>query len=162
MGKKPFIDQRFRLYVKSGGEDLIDLHLKTRQTFRVSTGGEHATRDDGLDTLRKYRRISFAVPRLTGTNPDYITMAELLSDPHWRFQRLGAATSVFYLFDSQDGCGTAGVSPRRSRISRRRHFSRMLIYPFAYRLACRPFGLRALLAGGKVKNSPLNHWKVNT
>ena len=91
-GKKPFIDQRLELYVGSGTENLIDLHIKTRDTFRVTEQMTLGSRRRGLETLKKYG-ISFAIPRLTGFNPDYQTMAGLLSDPNWRRQRLGSSTA---------------------------------------------------------------------
>ncbi|MCA9098666.1 MAG: hypothetical protein KDA36_09775, partial [Planctomycetaceae bacterium] len=100
-GKKPFIDQRLELYVGEVEEDLIDLHFKTRDTFRVTKQSTIESRRKGLDTLEKYQ-ISFAIPRLTGFNPDYQTMAGLLSDPNWAMQRLGASTAVFYRFDPKD------------------------------------------------------------
>lgn len=100
-GKKPFIDQRLELYAGKGSEDLVESHLKTRETFRVSERTTRAVRAQGVETL-KGRKITFAVPRLTGINPDYQTMAALLSDPNWRMQRLGASTAVFYLFDEEN------------------------------------------------------------
>lgn len=101
VGKKPFIDQRLELYTGQGAENLIDLHLKTRDTFRISENVTRGMRQQGLEDLKKYQ-ISFAIPRLTGFNPDYATMVGLLSDPNWRLQRLGASTAVFYRYDPED------------------------------------------------------------
>ncbi len=100
-GKKPFIDQRLGLYLGEGEGDLIGLHRKTRDTFRITERTTFETKRAGVETLKKHE-ITFAVPRLTGFNPDYQTMTGLLSDPNWRLQRMGASTAVFYLFDAEN------------------------------------------------------------
>ncbi|MFO1023145.1 MAG: hypothetical protein U0903_21005 [Planctomycetales bacterium] len=105
--KKPFIDQRLSLYVGTGPSDLVKLHDSIRGALRPSAQSQRSrqpapTSVPWEDLFKKYQ-ISFAVPRLTGSNPDYRTFIALANNPaRWQLQRIGASTALFCYGSFQD------------------------------------------------------------
>lgn len=102
--KKPFIDSRIGLYAGEGDEDLVALHLQTRNSLRESTR-EGAAGRRWQTTLNRFK-ITHVAPRLdsrlTDSFPDYNTFRRLMRSPNWKLTRVGATVAVFYRADPAD------------------------------------------------------------
>ncbi|MBX3440309.1 MAG: hypothetical protein KF861_22660, partial [Planctomycetaceae bacterium] len=103
VGKKPFIDSRIGLY--GGSDSLIDEHLAVRNALRKSGRPTSAIEENDVSWAESFDRyqIQQVLPRLSGAEPDYLTMLALLSSPEWRLTGLEGATASFYRTNSGDG-----------------------------------------------------------
>ncbi len=103
-GKKSFIDSRIGLFV-TGGENLLELHNKTRYALRRATANTPVwTGNESIwkDVFNRFK-VTHVLPRMGGSNPDYVTLQDLISSPgNWAFTKLGATTAVFYRKDLRD------------------------------------------------------------
>jgi len=105
IGQKPFIDSRVVLFANSE-PDLVELHRQLRPAFQEPSPDEQDAGRSQLwqDAFTNYE-ITHVLPRLTGTNPDYGTFFDLMTDAQqrWKLTRLGAASGVFYWDTSEEG-----------------------------------------------------------
>lgn len=92
-GLKPFVDRRLSLYAQ-GDENLLQLHRNLRPALLKPKGllRDRDKPDLWKPVFDKYK-IRHAVPRLSGPNPDYVTLVEMLR-PEWTLSSVQAAGAL--------------------------------------------------------------------
>ena len=102
LDQRVFVDSRWSLYYGQGEHDLLKQHSALQVALRkrrpnVSGSGDPKLWKKTFDELN----VTHIMPRLTGSNPDYVTLLDLLdSNQDWQLTRLGAASAVFYRVES--------------------------------------------------------------
>ena len=102
-GTKVFIDSRVGLYASGGKPTIMEQHLLTREALRSERAGfRFSGRPDVWKKHFDKFKVNHVVPRLYGTNPDYLTYLDLFVSPDWQITQLGASGAVFYRTDRTD------------------------------------------------------------
>jgi tetratricopeptide (TPR) repeat protein len=112
IGQRPFIDQRFTVYGR-GEPSLVRLHDEVRRALRVSREDLPGSgrKDVWQEAFNRFD-ITHILPRLSGINPDYVTLYDLMTSPDWKLTRMGAATAAFYRTDRTDAPLAAYIATR--------------------------------------------------
>jgi hypothetical protein len=99
LGKKPFLDSRYAIYV-SGENSLLDQHRAIRTAlFARAEEGKPAPDPAGWKAPLAELKVYDVLTRLWGAPPPYETMLRLMTSPDWTMTGLGAAGANFTRVD---------------------------------------------------------------
>lgn len=100
LGRKVFVDHRLPVFAGQGDDDLIALHDRTRRALRRRSPNDPESGNRSLwqETFKRFE-VTHVVAPLSGSNPDYPLMMDLLSSRDWQLNRLGGASAIFYRVD---------------------------------------------------------------
>jgi tetratricopeptide (TPR) repeat protein len=104
VGRKSFVDHRVDVF-STGGEDILAEHRLLRTALRPKMEGNEGPKagDDKYWQERfKAYHITGVLPRLSGLQPDYISLFALLQNRHFELLSIGSATALFYRQDLDD------------------------------------------------------------